>query len=387
MKITGIETLLTNHPLIPHAGRNRWMWVRLYTDEGLVGLGETFPDGYPEAALIHGTLSRILLGRSPLDIEALWWDMFSTVEYYGWAGAELRALSAIDIALWDIAGRYRGLPLYQILGGRVREIPVYNTCYDPQFDMMTQAGDLAEYLLEQDIRMMKVWPFDRFAVAHKGQYISREDLQCGLEPIKQIRDRVGSQIQIALEGHGYWNLLAAERIARTAEPYEIFWMEDMLPLRNLNDYKELARITSIPICLSERLMTKWQYLPVLQSRLAQIIMVDIAWTGGISEARKICAAAEAEGLPITFHNCGGPVLCGATAHLAAVTHNLLNVETVRPYFERYAAVAKGHPEVKRGFLEVPDGPGLGIELLAELSQQHDVIVQRSGDVCVPTTPN
>ena len=378
MKIVGIETLLTNHPLVPHTGRNRWLWVRIYTDEGLVGLGETFPDGFPEAACIHGTLARVLLGRNPLDIEALWWDMFTTFEYYGWAGAELRALSMIDLALWDIAGKHLNLPLYQLLGGKLQDVSVYNTCYDREFDVQTQAGELAELLVKQDIGMMKIWPFDRFAAARHGQVIFDDEIRSGLDPIKQIRKRVGDKIQIAVEGHGYWNLGSAVRIARALEPYNIVWLEDMLRQTDLHGYCELARSTSIPLCLSERLMTRWQYAPVLRARSAQIIMLDIAWTGGISEARRICAMAETEHLPVTFHNSGGPVLCSASAHLATATHNLLNVETVRPYFADYSLCAQGYPRIQQGYLRLSDAPGLGVVLNPRLAESRDLIVQLSG---------
>ena len=380
MKIIGIETLLTNHPLVPHSGHNRWLWVRIYTDEGLVGLGETFPDGFPEAACIHGTLSRVLLNRNPLDIEALWWDMFTSFNYYGWAGAEIRALSIIDMALWDIAGKHLGLPLYQLLGGKVRNVPVYNTCYDREFDLKTQAGDLAELLLNQKIGMMKIWPFDRFVTEHRGIWISDDDIRSGMKTVQQIRERVGDKIQIAIEGHGYWDLNSARRISRALEPYDISWLEDMLAPTDWLGHSELAQSTSIPLCLSERLMTRWQYAPILRERSAKIIMLDVAWTGGISEARRICGMAESEHLPVTFHNCGGPVLCSATAHLATATHNLLNVESVRPYFEEYSLYAHGYPRIREGFLVLSDAPGLGVALSPELANSPDLLVQQTGIV-------
>lgn len=380
MKIVGIETLLTNHALIPHTGHNRWVWVRLYTDQGIVGLGETFPDGFPEAACIHGTLSRVLLGRNPLDREALWWDMFTTFDFYGWAGAEMRALSAVEMALWDIAGKYARLPLYQLLGGRVQDVPAYNTCYDREFDVATQADDLAEILVERKFTMMKVWPFDRFAAAHKGQWISNEAIQAGLDPIRKIRQRVGEKIQIAIEGHGYWNVNSAVRIAHALETHNIFWLEEMLSPTNLFGYRHLAQSTCVPLCLSERLMTRWQYAPVLRERIAKIIMLDIAWTGGISEARRICEMAESENLPVTFHNSGGPVLCGATAHLATATHNLLNVETVRPYFDDYSAYAEGYPLVEDGFLRASDAPGLGVTLKPDIAASQSLQIQCTGTV-------
>jgi len=226
--------------------------------------------------------------------------------------------------------------------------------------------------------MMKIWPFDRFASARRGQWISDIEVQSGLAPIRQIRERVNDKIQIAIEGHGYWNLNSALRIARAIEPFDICWLEDMLAQTNLFGYRELADSTSIPLCLSERLMTRWQYVPVLRDRSAKIIMVDIAWTGGISETKRICEMAESEHLPVTFHNSGGPVLCSATAHLATATHNLLNVETVRPYFDDYSSYAHGYPLVQAGFLALSDTPGLGVALHPHVADDKDLIIQRTG---------
>jgi galactonate dehydratase len=129
-----------------------------------------------------------------------------------------------------------------------------------------------------------------------------------------------------------------------------------------------------------------QYVSVLQSRVAKIIMLDIAWTGGISEAKKICAMADAEGFPITFHNCGGPVRCSATAHLASATHNLPNVETDRPFFKDDARYSTGFPEVKNGRLEPVDIPGLGKEMRPDMFSDHTLEVERSGEVPAPSTP-
>ena len=127
-------------------------------------------------------------------------------------------------------------------------------------------------------------------------------------------------------------------------------------------------------------MTRWQYAPVLRNRSAKIIMLDIAWTGGISEARRICEMADSEHLPVTFHNSGGPVLCSASAHLATATHNLLNVETVRPYFEDYSSYAQGYPLVQDGFLRLSDTPGLGVILKPDIAASQGLLIQRTGSV-------
>ena len=217
--------------------------------------------------------------------------MHLAVSYAGWAGAEIRAISAVDMALWDLAGKVAGQPLYQLLGGASRErIPTYNTCYD-HLDFHREPERLAESLLESGIRAMKIWPFDPLARRGGGQRITAEEIQEGLEPLERIRQRFGRTMDVAMEFHGFWSLAAARQIARALEPLEPMWLEEMLPQDNLAAYRELALATRLPLTLSERLMTRWGYRGTFENRAAAVIMPDIAWCGGISEAKKIATAA------------------------------------------------------------------------------------------------
>ena len=147
MRITGIETIVFDRALTVHAGSIGWLWVRLHTDEGLIGLGETYPAPAAAEAVVHESFARPLLGQDARNRERLWSDLFLAVSYHGWAGAEMRALSAVDLALWDLAGKAAGQPVYRLLGGRSRErIRTYNTCYDHVFDFRTDADRLARDL-------------------------------------------------------------------------------------------------------------------------------------------------------------------------------------------------------------------------------------------------
>jgi galactonate dehydratase len=176
--------------------------LRVHTDESIIGLGETFPQAEMEAGAIHGPIADRILGRDAHDIEAIRDDLQTYFNYYGHAGAESRAMSALDIALWDAKGKAAGEPIYQFLGGNVRdEIPAYNTCYDRTFDFRDEPVALAESLLNQGISSMKIWPFDKFAAETRGQRITPDQLQAGLEPIRRIRDAVGSEMDIAVELH------------------------------------------------------------------------------------------------------------------------------------------------------------------------------------------
>jgi L-alanine-DL-glutamate epimerase-like enolase superfamily enzyme len=183
MKITKVETIML--PENP-----RYLWVRIHTDEGLVGLGETYVHAEPVKAIVEDVFAReFLLGKDALQIEAIWRSLFDRVNYVGWAGAEIRAISAIDIALWDILGQACAQPLYQLLGGACRKlIPVYNTCGgEPGFDFLVNPVDYAADLLASGICALKIWPFDRFAEANGGHLISLPELKKAIQPIHMIR--------------------------------------------------------------------------------------------------------------------------------------------------------------------------------------------------------
>ncbi|MEO8660483.1 MAG: mandelate racemase/muconate lactonizing enzyme family protein [Bryobacteraceae bacterium] len=376
MKITSIETIHLARGNAVHVGPIQWLWVRIHTDEGITGLGETYPSVIAEKAVVH-RLAPLLIGRNPLEIDRLWADMFLAVSYAGWAGAEMRAISAIDIALWDIAGKAAGMPIYQLLGGASREsIRIYNTCYD-HFDFHKEPVRLAESLLESGVQAMKIWPFDPVAKQTGGQYITAAQMREGLAPLEKIRERLGDTIDVAMEFHGYWNLPSGIKIAQALEPLSPMWLEEMLPQDNLAAYAELSAATSLPLCLSERLMTRWGFRELIENRAAGIIMPDICWCGGISEAKKIASMAETYYLPVAPHNCGGPVLHMASAHLAANLVNLFIMETVRRnYLEDHEGIVTAILLPKNGVLPLPPGPGLGIELDPQMLKRPDITVDR-----------
>jgi galactonate dehydratase len=382
MKITRVETIYCPTGAVVHAGQIAWLWVRLHTDAGPLGLGETFPSGVAERAVIEKHLAPLLLGRDPQEIERLWQEMFVAIAYPGWAGAEMRAISAIDVALWDLFGKITGQPVYQLLGGKCRDtIRTYNTCYDHLYDFNRDAGRLAQDLLASGIRGMKIWPFDRVALKNRGQFLTREDLEEGLAPVRQIREAVGDAMEIAMEFHGYWNLPSAVEIAHALEPYRPMWLEEMLPQDNLAAYAALARETRLPLCLSERLMTRYQFRELIERACARFVMPDLCWCGGFTEARKIAALADTYYLPVCPHNCGGPVQHVASLHLAAHVPNLYILESVRRhYLVEYAGLVTTTAPARDGFLPIPDGPGLGVELTPAALEREGVEVRSMDSV-------
>jgi galactonate dehydratase len=375
MRITAVETIHLRRGITVHAGPIQWLWVRIHTDSGLVGLGETYPHPKAEKAVVDRSLAPVLLGRDPSQIDRLWADMLQAVSFSGWAGAEMRAISAVDIALWDLAGKVANLPLYQLLGGASRgSIRTYNTCYD-HIDFLTEPVRLAGELAKSGIHAMKIWPFDPMAKETGGQYITADQLRRGIEPLRLIREAFGDSMDVAMEFHGYWNLPCAIRIAQALEPYAPMWLEEMLPQDNMAAYRELALAARLPLCLSERLMTRFGFRELLENRAARIVMPDICWCGGISEAKKIAAMAETQYLPVAPHNCGGPVLHAASLHLAANVTNLYILESVRRhYLDEYRGIVTRALPPDGGEFALPPGPGLGVELSPEVMEREDVQV-------------
>jgi galactonate dehydratase len=377
MKITAVETLYLSRGVTVHQGPIQWLWVRIHTDSGLIGLGETYPWPEAEAAVVRRALAPLLLGRDPSRIDELWADMFRAINYSGWAGAEIRAISAVDMALWDLAGKATGLPVYKLLGGASRDrIRTYNTCYD-HIDFHTEPVKLARSLLDSGIRAMKIWPFDPIALQNRGQYITREQIKHAIEPLRLIKSEFGDDMDVAMEFHGYWNLHSAIQIAQACEEYEPMWLEEMLPQDNLAAYAELAAATSLPLCVSERLMTRWGFRELLTNGAARIVMPDISWCGGISEAKKIATAAETMFRPVAPHNCGGPVLHAASLHMAANVTNLFILETVRRHYaDEYRGLVTRSYDQREGAFDLPDGPGLGVELTEETLRRPDATIER-----------
>ncbi len=373
MKITRIETLQWKaYP--------RLLTVRVHTDSGLIGLGETV-DKIPGAkAALHGTIAPLVLGQDPLDIEGLWRFVMDNIMYHGYAGAETRALSAFEIALWDIMGKRYDAPLFHLLGGKTRdEIPTYNTCLsfgairDYQA-WQSDAGALARSLIADEIYALKIWPFDKFSERSFGQRITRGEVDKGLTPIKQIRDAVGDQMEIGIECHFRWNRVSMERIARALEPFDILFLEDVMPAVYPDEIKALADRTSIPIVGSELLMTRWQLREWLEKHVSQIVMTDPVWNGGIAETRKIAALAETFGIPLVLHNVAGPICHAACMHLAAHIPNLFYVESVRAFCRGYFPVLSDlSPAVAGGHLDIPAGAGLGVELRESALERADLV--------------
>lgn len=377
MKITRIETIRVGE--FPDL-----IWVQIHTDGGIVGLGETWYAASGVQALVHDHFGPLLIGQDPQAVEAHWTEMFKLSDHAGYGGAELRAISALDTALWDIKGQIARVPVYELLGGPVRErIRVYNTCgvYDritDGYDVYRDPGGLARSLLDEGITALKMSPTDYIALESRGQMVEPADLEWALKPVRAIRDAVGMEIQIATDAHAKWNLPSAIRIAQAFEPYEIMWHEELLSPLNEEAHRQLQAATRTPVCVAERLLTRYQFRRFIENGSARIVMPDLVWTGGISETFKIATLASARQIPIAPHDCTGPVNMFACAQICMAVPGVMIMESNRAMTRGwYGRFVEPNIDIRDGFLHAPEGPGIGTRLRSEVRDRPDAVVQVS----------
>ena len=393
------------------AERPNLIWVEIETDEGLTGLGETFRGAAAVEAVLHAEIAPWLLGRDARRIEAVSRQLLTPYLGFNSTSAEVKAASAVDIALWDLAGQRHGIPVHEMLGGAMRtEIRAYNTCagyaynsgtprgvagpgrrdigaedapagpYDDQVAFMRDAGALAESLLAEGYTAMKNWPLDVYAAASGGQTITLSELKAGLEPFRKIRQAVGDRIDIMAELHSLWSADAAARICRALEEFDLFWAED--PIGKMDDAKALAdlrRRTRTPICGSETLAGAAAFRRMLEADALDIVMLDLAWCGGLTEARKIAALAEAYAKPLAPHDCTGPVTLMAGLHLALHAPTAIFQEVVRATLATwYRELVTTLPELRAGRVQAPVAPGLGTALHPAVRRRADLTMREAG---------
>ena len=398
MRIIAIETI--------HVGAYpNITFVEVHTDAGLVGLGETFRGPQAVAAHVHESIAPYLLGRDPCAVEAHSHRMLNGYLGFASSGAEVRAASAVDIALWDLWGKATHQSIAQLLGGAVRDrIRVYNTCagysynakggrraidaaakdepaegpYEDQIAFNRRPAELAHSLLGMGISAMKIWPFDPLAAATGGASISRAELAMGVAPFRAIRDAVGDRMELMCEFHSLWSLPAALEIAAALRDVGIFWSEDPVKMVNAQVLADYRRQAGIRVCASETLATRYGFRELLARDAVDYVMLDLAWCGGLTESKKIAAQAETFQRPIAPHDCTGPVVLVASLALALNAPNAIFQEVVRAYYTGwYRELVTELPRIENGFAHLMTGPGLGTELLPGLKKRSDVTLRRT----------
>lgn len=365
MKVTEVKTYL----VCPGAGKN-WLFVKVETDEGIHGWGEAYTQSDRDRAIeVHiGQLGRHLVGRNPFHIRH-----FRYVAYTDWASKRgsmdlYCAISGIEQALWDIVGKAAGQPVYNLLGGPCRDkIRVYANGWAGGGQDPEQLAQRALSVVERGFSALK---FDPFPGPWRA-FIDRRTEQAAVERVRAVREAVGPGVEILIEVHRRLAPMHAVRVAREMEPYGPFWYEEPVSARDLDGLAEARREIRIPVVTGEELYTKGEFREVFERRAADIINPDVCNCGGILELVEIAAMAEAYHVAVSPH-CYNSTTIGlaATLHAAACMPNFLITEYFLNFEEVGSEVAIEPLHVEGGYIALPTGPGLGIDLDEEALARH-----------------
>lgn len=389
MKITSIETARAqnNHGL---------MACRIHTDEGISGSGETYYIPSAVEGVIHDWMAPRLLGADPFEIEGHWRFLYERAANFGARGAELRAISAIDLALWDIKGKAANLPIWELLGGKTQDgVRAYHSIgygkqpaerkggrwpghgqmgeKDPLNDYWNaihEPAAFAKEILSEGTEAVKLWSLDFAAHKQNGNlFVRQADIDEGLKPFFAIREAVGNQLELILDGHGFFQLPMAIRIAEAMREVKPLCLEDVIRPDCIDTIRDFRDRGGVPIAVSEMMIGAEDYRLVLEKRAADYIMIDPTWVGGISQTLKITDMAQAYNLPVMMHDCTGPLTLLAGIHVGIARGNVAWQETVRRNLRvTYPEMITDLIEVKNGRCLVPQKSGIGTEWRDEMFQ-------------------
>jgi len=360
MKITEIK------PIICHCYRTNWVFVKVMTDEGVYGVGEATLE-YREKTLAEciRELNDVLKGRDPFQIEALWHELFRDLYFRG-GPVNMSAISGVEMALWDIKGKALNVPVYELIGGRVRDsVPCYANGW---FAPAKTPDEFAAKAKETVARGFTGLKWDPFGDAYLN--ISKAQLRQSLSCIRAVIEAVGDEVEILVEGHGRFNIPTAIRIAQAIEEFDITWFEEPVPPCNLTALAEVKNRVRVPIAAGERIYTRWEYQRFFELKCADYVQADISHVGGIGEVKKIAAQAEANHIGICPHNPSGPVANAATLQIAASTPNFYLLETMAVDVPWRKEICIEQVQFIDGRMHIPDLPGLGIDLNEEAIAEH-----------------
>ena len=368
MKVTELKTILIDN-IEPYRGGSKWLFIQLFTDEGIVGLGERVTghatDLTSQIALLHDLCDRFVTGQSPFDIEKIWQAMYGTVHDYRHPGLGITpAISAIEMALWDIVGKATGQPIYNLLGGKCHDrLRAY--AYMPAegvWEQPEKAGEIAIRLVEEGNTACKLDPFmPSFPLPRD---FSLKTIRHAAKIFQAIRDAVGDELEIGIGTHGQFSTAGAIRVASIFEQFNPMWFEEPVPPENVDEMARVAAHTNIPIASGERLVTKYEFRELLAKQAAQIIQLDVGQCGGILESKKIAGMAEAHYAMIAPHMYVGPIAAAAAIQLDTCSPNFM----IQEYNvnDLHSEIFTEPIKFERGFITPPAGPGLGVELNEEV---------------------
>jgi galactonate dehydratase len=378
MKITDIRT----HIIMP-VDTLAWVFVEVDTDDGLSGLGEcTEYIGNPHLVSGLEAIKPLVIGADPRHIEEIWQRLFHAYSNLNSRGYISHLISAIDIALWDIRGKQLGVPIYELLGGPVREsVPLYTHVRD-QWDnsdidaMMAEARQAKELGYEA----IKTDPFPRqpgpsaspFKGANQVERLDPAAVAKSVTWMEALRQAVGPHFELLVDAHARFDVASAIKGANALEHIDLVWFEEPIHVESDNALRQVRENTNLPLCVGERHFTRWDYWQLLNDRLVDYIMPDVAWCGGISEWRRIAAMAEVQYIRVSPHDALGPITLAASFQLSMTTPNLYREECIHTWFPTMEKLTTSWFDIRDGSIHPNGQPGLGIELNMEALEEYRI---------------
>ena len=373
MKITDLRVFPTE------GAHSNWAFVKLYTDSGLTGVGEASLERFDEVVVkALDSFKDFLVGKDPFQIEYIWNALYKSTFWHGGI-IILTALSAVEQALFDIKGKALGVPVYELLGGKLRDkVRAYANAWAFQH-VVTEltADDTPESIAQNALKMvdqgftaMKWDPF-----RNGGQNIPRSEEEFAVACVKAVREAVGPSVDLLIECHGRFNMLSAIRMAQKLEPFDPFFYEEPIPPDNIDAMAEVQRAINLPVATGERLFTRWDFRTLFEKQAARIIQPDVCHVGGIFELKKIAAMAETYYVAVQPHNSNGPISTLANLQLDASIPNCIFQEFFFPYLELYNEMLTEPIKCQNGYLEIPTSPGLGSDINEEFILKRPPVPQ------------
>ena len=378
MKITDVTTWVVGNPP-PHFGGRYFIFLKLTTDNGLVGYGEVYAATFgPQVVekMIVDVCDRHVIGQPPFSIEKIWRNVYGSGYNLRPDVSLMGVLSGVEMACWDIVGKALEQPVYQLLGGRVHDkLRSYTYLYPQEGDKTDiysdpwLAAERALEYVEQGFTALKFDPARPYSV-YDGRQPMLDELERSTQFVKLIREAVGTRADLLFGTHGQFSAAGAIRLARRLEAYDPLWFEEPTPPENTAEMARVARQTCIPIATGERLTTKYEFARVLADQAAAILQMALGRVGGILEAKKIAGMAETCYAQIAPHLYCGPIEGAANIQLSTCTPNFLILESIQTWGGFHADILNRPIQWQDGYVIPPTEPGLGVELNEAVAAAH-----------------